>query len=200
MRRLVSGAVVVVAMAFLATGCSKPPEAEIQSAKAAVESARKANAAEYASASLRQAEDAMSALDTELQVQEEKFALFRSYKEASAKAAAVSAAGKKAASDAAAGKEQAKNEAAAAIASTRTLLAETQALLDSAPTGKGTAADIAAMKLDLTAAESTLMEADSAQSSERYKEAKSRAAAAESSIQQVKAAVEAAIAARSGRR
>jgi hypothetical protein len=43
---------------------------------------------------------------------------------------------------------------------------------DKAPKGKGTAADLEAMKADLTAAESTINDANAAMSAEKYKDAK----------------------------
>ena len=72
------GALIAIAVVALAVGCAKPPQAEIDAAKAALESAR-AEASEYAPEAFSAAEDAMANLETELKTQEEKFALMRRY-------------------------------------------------------------------------------------------------------------------------
>src|SRR5262245_59672517 len=85
----------IFAVALL-VGCAKPPQADVDAAKAAVQQARSMEAADYAPDALRAAEDAQAQLDTELKAQEEKFALFRSYKKATELAATAKAAGEKA--------------------------------------------------------------------------------------------------------
>src|SRR5262247_4022333 len=69
----------VVGLLAMVVGCSKPPQAEIDGATAALSAAKSAEAGEYAAESLSKAEDAMNAVNAELKVQEEKMALFRSY-------------------------------------------------------------------------------------------------------------------------
>jgi hypothetical protein len=68
-------------------------------------------------------------------------------------------------------------------------------MLEKAPKGKGTAADLEAMKADLTAAESTISDANAAMSGEKYKDAQAKADAAKSSaanvVSQIQAAMEA---------
>lgn len=196
MRRTWSVTMLVAACLLVVVGCAKPPETEIQMARSAIEAAKSADAGEYAQASLSRAEDAMRALEAELKVQEEKMGLFRSYKEAIAKAADVKAAAEQAATDAAAGKEQARVESENAIASAQGTIDATKMLVENAPAGKGTAADIAALKSDLMAAEATLADAQSAHDGGRFKDATAKAMAASSSADQVKMAIEAAMAAR----
>ena len=57
------GALIAIAVMAFALGCAEPPQAEIDSAKAALESAR-AEASEYAPEALSAAEDAVAQLDT----------------------------------------------------------------------------------------------------------------------------------------
>ncbi|HKQ60125.1 MAG TPA: hypothetical protein VJS92_02500 [Candidatus Polarisedimenticolaceae bacterium] len=182
---LVLGLVVVA-------GCAKPPQAEIDAAKKAVADAR-AEASEYASQAMSQAEDAVSQLDAELKAQEDKFALFRSYKKATELAATAKAAGERAASEAATAKEQAKNDATDAIGRARTTLSEVQALMAQAPTGKGTQADIEVLKSDLAGVETSINEADSSFQAGKYKDAKAKADAAVASAENVRSAINAAI-------
>jgi hypothetical protein len=190
----------VAILALTAMGCAKPPEADLSAARQAIEAARSAEATEYAPESMQAAEDAMRAVEAELQVQEEKFALFRSYKDAKAKVADVQSAAQKAQTDAQAGKEAMRAQATEAIAAARTRIEETKTLLASAPTGKGTAADIAMLKNDLMSAETMLGEAEAALAAGKVKEALANTNAAMSGADQVKMAVEAAIQARGGRR
>lgn len=179
-------------------GCAKAPQADIDAAKSSLESARAAQANEYAPASLRAAEDAQQQLEAELKAQEDKFAAFRSYKRSSELAAAAREAADKAAEDAKAGREQKRTDAQNAIAEARTMLDETRQMLETAPTGKGTQADIAAMKGDLDGAQSTLAEADNAFSADRYTEAMAKAESAKTSIQNVKTSIEQAKMAKTG--
>jgi hypothetical protein len=176
----------------LMVGCAKPPQDAINAAMAAMDAA-KPLASEYATSSLQAAEDAKAALDAELKAQEDKFALFRSYKKADELVADLKAKSEKAAADAAAGQEQAKNDATTAISSATTALTDAKALLDKAPKGKGTAADLEAMKADLTAAESTINDANAALSGGNYKDAKAKADAAASSAASVTSQIQAAI-------
>jgi hypothetical protein len=178
----------------LMVGCAKPPQDAINAATAALDSA-KAEASEYAPSSLQAAEDARAALDAEVKAQQDKFALFRSYKKTEELTADLKAKSEKAASDAAAGKAQAKTDATTAINDATTALTDAKAMLEKAPKGKGTAADLEAMKADLTAAEGTLNDANAAMTGEKYKDAKAKADAAKSSaanvVSQITAAMEA---------
>ena len=196
-----TGVVLAVILAVgLLVGCAKPPQVDIDAAKSAIQQARSMEASEYAPDALRAAEDAQAQLEAELKVQEEKFALFRSYKKATELSATAKAAGERAEAAAKDGKQKTMDEASAAISGAKTALAEATDLLSKAPKGKGTQADLAALEADLQTVASTLADADSAFASQRYKDAKAKAEAAMGTINNVKAAVEAAIAAKQGRR
>jgi hypothetical protein len=193
-------AMLLVGFGVVAAGCASPPQADIDSAKAALQQATSAGASEYAADSLKAAQDADAALDAELKAQQDKFSMFRSYTKAAELATAAKLAGEKAQQDAAAGKEAAKTAATGAIDEAKSMLTQAQEMLSKAPKGKGTAADLEAMKTDLTGAESTIGEAESAFTAERYLDAKAKAEAAKTAAGNVTAAVEAAIAARKGRK
>jgi hypothetical protein len=144
----------VLVMGLAAAGCASPPQADIDAAKAALNKASAAGAAEYAADSLKAAQDAQTALDAELKAQADKFALFRSYTKA--------------------------------------------AELAKAPKGKGTAADLEAMKGDLAGAETSINDATTAMGAERYLEAKAKAEAAKNAATKVSADIQAAIEAKKG--
>ncbi len=196
MRRMWFVGVLVAGLAVAAAGCASPPQADIDAAKAATDKATTAGAAEYAADSLKAAQDAQAALEAELKAQADKFALFRSYTKAAELAGAAKTAGEKAEQDAVAGKEKAKNEATALIEEAKTALTQAQEMLAKAPKGKGTAADLEAMKADLAVAETSINDANTAMGGERYLEAKAKAEAAKNAATSVSTAVQAAIDAR----
>jgi len=178
----------------LMVGCAKPPQDGINAAMASLDAA-KPLASEYAADSLRSAEDAKAALDAELKAQDAKFALFRSYKKTDELVNDLKAKADKAAADGQAGMEQAKNDATTAINDATTAVTDAQAQLDKAPRGKGTQADLEAMKSDLAAATSTINDANAAMAAEKYNDAKAKADAAKASatnvVSQIQAAIEA---------
>jgi TonB family protein len=120
MRVIVRFLAIALGLAITVTGCASPPNADVDAAKAALDRAATDGAGQYAAESLKAAQDARAALDTELKAQEGKW--FKSYDKTRELAVAAKAAGDKAAADAVAGKEKAavaakkKADAAAARA------------------------------------------------------------------------------------
>jgi len=196
MRRM--GYALPVTIVMLAA-CAKPPQADIDAAQAALDSAKAAEAAEYAPESLTAAEDAMAALDAELQAQQGRFFVFRSYDQAKLEAENAVKAAQLSASEAMLAKERARSEASELLARTNTLLNEASELLVLAPAGKGTAMDIAALRADLQSASQMLREAEGAFDAGHYKEASAKATGAVAAIEGVKGAIEEARRARSRR-
>lgn len=199
MRKMLAVVPAVLVLAMM-VGCAKPPQPAIDAANAALASAKTAEAGDYAADSLKSAEDAVAALQTELKAQEEKFALFRSYKKSEELAAAAKTAGEKAASDAGAAKEAAKAAATQGLAELKTALDETKMLLDKAPKGKGTQADLEMMKNDLMTVESSVADAENALNAGKYKDAQAKIDAAKQTVANTKAAIEQAVAAKAGRK
>ena len=194
MRARVGILVMVLGLAVTMVGCGSAPTAEIDAAKAAIAAAGTAGAGEYAAASLKAAEDAQAALDAELKAQEGK--MFKSYDKAKQLAIDAKAAGEKAAADAAAGMEKAKADATQAIADAKTAVTEAEGLLAKAPKGKGSAADIAAMKTDLATAATAITEAEAALGNAKFLDATAKAESAKNAATTVKTAVEGAMAAK----
>ena len=187
-------AILVLGLAVAAVGCGAPPTADIEAARTAFTKAATAGAGDYAAASMKAADDAQVALDAELKAQEGKW--LKSYAKAKQLAAAVKTAGEKAAADAATGKEKAKADATQAIADAKAALTEAGGLLAKAPKGKGSAADIAALKADLATAATAVTEGEAALGNGRFLEATAKAESARNAAATVKAAVEAAKAAK----
>ena len=106
MRVIVGFRAIALGLAITVTGCASPPNVEVDAAKASLDTAVADHADQYASESLKAAQDSRAALDAELKAQEGKW--FKSYDKAKELAVAAKAAGDKAAADALAGKAAAE--------------------------------------------------------------------------------------------
>lgn len=189
-------AMALVAAASL-SACAKPPAEAIALADEARQGALSAGAEEYAPEALNAVSEAKAALDAEIAAQGEKMSLTRSYKHAEELAMEYQTAADQATAAATTAKENARTEATNLIAEGRTALEEVRTLLASAPRGKGSRADLAAMGADLDAAAASLTEAEGALTSQMYLDARSKASAARIVIDQVRSSIEQAQAARS---
>jgi hypothetical protein len=96
--------------------CAKPPQAEIDAAKAALDAAAKnADVVTYAPDSLRVAQDKMAALDAELSAQAKRTVLSRNYDLAKSLALEAADDARKAAADAVGTKEQVARDASSLV-------------------------------------------------------------------------------------
>lgn len=111
MRSSLTLCALALGLAVALAGCATPPTADIDAAKAAVEKAAAAQAGQYAPEALKAAQDALAALDAEVQAQQARW--FGSYEKATTLAAEAKAAAGKAEAEAVAGKEKAEAAAAA---------------------------------------------------------------------------------------
>jgi hypothetical protein len=185
-------------VAVLSVACAKEPADAINAARSSLAAAKTAEAADYAPDALAAAETAAAALDAELKAQSERFTLTRSYTKASELAAQAKAAADKAAAQAVTGKEQMRTEATTLVAGVRSSVERAKAALAKAPKGKGSAADIEAMKSDVAGVEAGLADMDGAIASGRYKDAKVKAEAARATLDKIVADVSAAAAMKKG--
>ncbi len=102
--------VVLPMLIFALAGCGAPPTAEADAARQSMASASSAGAEKYAANSLKEAQAAQAALDTELKAQEGKFV--KSYDRARELAVTAKAAADKAATEATSARERAEAEEA----------------------------------------------------------------------------------------
>lgn len=156
-------------------GCATAPQEDIDAAQQALEAARTSEANLYAPEALQQAEDAWTSAMTEVEAQNAKFALFRSYDRAKELMTTAKNEADEAVAEAATGKEAARQEAENLIRDTTTAIEEAKAALETAPRGKGTQAEIQAMKAEVETLGATLAEAQQAYDSGRYLDAKATA-------------------------
>lgn len=188
MHRIRTTFVLVSALAL--AGCAGEPVEDVRAADSALEEARRLDAATYAADEWQDASDARARLDAELEAQEDRFALFRSYGQARNLALETRTAAKNAEERAIQGKQQARDEASALLAQARDAHARAQQALESAPGGKGTRADLAALRADASAIETTLAEMQQAFDAEDYLTAKARAEAAVQAAEEVARQIE----------
>jgi hypothetical protein len=183
---LLMGAVMVLALGV--SSCAKPPQAEMDAANAAIEKAKQMEAAEYAPNDLRAAQDSLAAAQAEVNTQNGKFALFRSYKKAKALALTAQQAGQTAEQNAVKNKEQARKDAEAALAQARQTIDSARQLLagkdaQALKRGKETREALKQIEGDLNATDSSLAAVTAAQQQEKFKQALNLANAANQKAQ-----------------
>lgn len=187
MKRTTYQLLIVALLTLGLVACQEPPTAPLTQAEQALTSANQAEASTYASAELTAADDALAAAKAEINTQNEKFALFRNYEEATRLIADAQSKAEAAQAAAVAGKEQARNEAnaalgeaEAAVTSAETLLAE----LGACPRRpKGFAADLETMQGRVDALKTELQSIRDAIQSEQFNNAKTQAEALRGQVQ-----------------
>lgn len=156
MKNLTRWLVLCVVTMVLLVGCASEPTKEIEEAKAVIDAATTEGANIYAA-------DGLSALNVEFQAAVDMAKantgkLFKSNKEAIEKLAKVKADAEALKATIPAKKEEAKNAALAAQTETKAAVDEAKALVETAPKGKDSQAEIEAFKADLTALDEPLAE------------------------------------------
>lgn len=182
------------AIAILTTSCAKAPQAEIDAAKASVEAAKAAEANRYIADEFNALQDSLNAAMTIVENQNSKFGLFRNYKDAKTRLAAVTAMGDKVKEDAAVRKEEVKAEVQQAMADANTLVQEVKDLMAKAPRGKEGKAALEAIQNDLTLVEASLTEASTLVNNGDYLTAQDKVNAAVDKANGLKSELEEAIA------
>jgi hypothetical protein len=169
-------AIILAAVALLAimVGCSKAPEAEIQSANAAQQAASLAEAETYAPELYRAAQDTLSTAMAAKQEQDSKFALFRSYGKAKEGFVAAEQMFNNAASEAAAEKERVRIQVEQMIVEVKAVIDTVNMAYQKAPRGKGSRADLELIKADIDAAAAQLTEAETDFAAGKYMAVKSK--------------------------
>ena len=173
MKRSWFGLAVLVMALVTVVACGKPPQEDIDAAKAALEAAKTAQAEKWAETDYQTAESSLSAAQAEVDAQAQKW--FKNYDKAKELMVTAKTDAEKAAAAAVANKETAKNEATTAIADATAALDAANTALAGAPKGKDTKADLELFKQDLDGLTATLAEAQSAMGSEDYNAAKDKA-------------------------
>lgn len=165
--------VAIVAM-FAFAGCSQPPDAEMASAQTALQAAQTAEAADYAPEAFKMLQDSLNAVMAMKTLEDEKFALFRSYSGVKDGFVGAEALAKNVASQAAQAKEAMMNEVTTMMATVQAQLDTTAAMVAKAPVGKGNKAEIELIKTDLASVQASMADAAADFQNGKYKAAKAK--------------------------
>lgn len=178
------------AIAILATSCAKAPQMEIDAAKAAVESAKAAEANRYTPAEFNAVQDSLNAAMTVVEEQNSKFALFRSYKNAKVQLENVAILAATVKENAGVRKEEVKNEVQTTLTETTTLIEEVKNLITKAPRGKEGKAALEAIQGDLAIVEASLTEVSTLVNNGDYLTAQDKVNAAKQKAESLKMELE----------
>jgi hypothetical protein len=162
----------LVLVAFVA-GCASKPQKEIDETTAAVNAVISEGLGKYAPEDEKKLKDAMAAVNEELKVQEGK--TIKNYDKTKQMLADTKKMADEMKAALPAKKEKAKQEATAALEAAKAALADANKALAKAPKGKGTAADIAAIRGDLKGAEEMVPEIQGLIEKEEYSAAVTKA-------------------------
>ncbi len=177
--------------------CAKPPTADVDAAKAAVQAAaQNTDITTYAPDQLKSAEDKLAQLQSELDLQASKGTLSRKYDAAKNLALETKAAADSLAADATAAKEAVKANAAAAIDElSKTLIPQAQTGIAMARKVRGIKLDFAALTAALNQAKAQVADAQTQFNNGEYATALATADAVKSALAQASTSVADAISA-----
>jgi hypothetical protein len=152
--KLVAFSVLVVTLA----SCAKAPQAEIDSANAAIAAAQTAGADRYVPESFNAASEALKTAVAAVAEQDAKFALFRNYDAAKTTLASVNTLAAKAVEETTAKKEALKAEVNQAVIDLNALIVANKELLAKAPKGKEGKAALEAIGQEIAVVETVSTE------------------------------------------
>jgi hypothetical protein len=169
----------VLSAALCALSCTKPPQADIDAARAALEAAaRSADVVTYAPDSLRAAQETMSGLQAEIAAQAKRSPLGRGYEKAKGLAVQALAGAQAAVADAAAAKDQVRATTGPLIAAIGEAIPEVEKRLWAARRVRGVKADfLAARAQDIAQARTSLADAQKDLDAGSFAAAKAKAMA-----------------------
>lgn len=171
----------LLAVSVIAAGCAKPPQEELDAAKALMNEVEGMAAAKWAPEAWAKVQESMSAATAEIDAQNAKFALMRSYKKAGELLKTFTAAANDAKTAAAAGKEKWKGDAQAAVDAAKGAVTAAQTAMTELEgckrKPKGFAKDMEMMKGNFDSLNAQVAGLDSSMASEDYMGAKSAAEA-----------------------
>lgn len=189
----------IIAFGLLAiAGCSKPPEAEMAAAKAAIDAARAAEAEQYVPQQFRMVSDSMNAANAMKTEQDGKFALFRSYGKSKEAFIRVEGLANKVVEDAKAEKERVRQQVMAMMGEVKTMIDSANVAWEKAPKGKDNKADLELIKNDLMSLGASYTEAEADFNGGKFLTARSKFESVKSRTQSIMDEIAAAVAKKKG--
>lgn len=171
----------LAAVAITLTSCGKVPQAEIDSARAAVENLKTIQADVYVAVDFLALQDSLNAAMENVEKVNSKF-LFKNFDEAKTQLETVIATSATLAEKTETVKAEVKLEAETALVAAQSLLDENKKLVEKAPKGKEGKAAIDAIKAEIAAMETALTETSSLLESGNFMTAKDKVKAASAKL------------------
>ena len=185
-------AIVALGGVVLFSSCQKVPQAEIDAATAAIQEVKDAGADQYVPEVYQALVDSMKSANEKVEAAKQKW--FPSYTKAKATLAYVSQAAVDAKAKTEARKVELKNETTTLIGEVKALVEENKGLLAKAPRGKEGREALEAIKSDLSVAETTVTEVETALANGDLLGSNSKIKAAKEKATSIKSELEEAIA------
>jgi major membrane immunogen (membrane-anchored lipoprotein) len=154
MKKAIKVLLVSLVAATLLTACGKAPVEELNTTKGSIDAVVGEGAEQYTPDELKAVNDKLATAMAEIKVQEGKF--FKNFDAAKAQLAQVKVEAEALKGKVVQRKEELKAAANNALTDAQAAVAEAKALLEMAPQGKGSLADIEAMKSDAAGLETEL--------------------------------------------
>jgi hypothetical protein len=154
--KILMGLAAVAMVAFLSS-CGKVPQAKIDAANAAIDSAKVVEATVYVPAELAAVQDSMKAVTAAVEVQKSK--MFKNFKKIEVKLDETLAAARKVQVDAVAKKAEVKKEVETLMTDCKAVCDDNAKLFKKAPRGKDSAPVLEAMKAEMATIDATCGEA-----------------------------------------
>ena len=160
------------ALLLVLTGCDSPPASELDAAHQALDAARAAEAETYAPDEIGKASATLKEAEAEIGVQDDSFALTRSYDQARELVSRATSEAEAAAAAAGENKIKVKGQAEAANEAAQAAIENAQAMLRKAPRrGKAARESVAALEADVASAEAMHAGAQQAYEAGKYMDA-----------------------------
>ena len=144
-------------MVALLASCGKVPQVQVDAAKAAVESAKVAQADIYVPSEFAAVQDSLNAVNASIEAKSSKW--FKNYKDEQAKLEGIVVTAGQVSANATTKKEQVKLEAETLMTDVNTVIADNKTLITKAPRGKEGKAVLDEITNELTVIEASVVEA-----------------------------------------
>ncbi len=155
--RIIIGLTTMVVVTLLLTGCSKVPQAELDAANTAIESARTAGADLYLPDAYAALQDSMKVITEKIELQKTK--MFKSYGGVKEELNALTVLADSVARQTEVRINEVKTEVQNTLVEVKTMLEENKQLVTKAPKGKGGSAALMEIKNEISVIEGSLDEA-----------------------------------------
>ncbi|MGD9899034.1 MAG: hypothetical protein AB7T22_07905 [Calditrichaceae bacterium] len=184
----------LIVLVGLLTSCSEAPQALIDETKASFEAANQAEVNRYLPEMYNEAQSKMDSAMTEIEAQNSKFSLMRSYSKATALLQSASETAGKSIEAVAVKKQEIQKETETLFQDLDSSIKESETLISKAPKGKEGRAALESIQNELKIVETVVNEAKTAQNGNDFLTARDKARAALDKVNSLNAELQTAIA------